>query len=219
MKKLALIGRITQIALIVVVCLLCYKTQCNKPAPTQDNPKPEKTAEASPFFKPDELLTFQLKDGSYRAAICTQVRLVGAEWMYDLVMTTYTGATKATYPNMLHSFVAGKLVPSEHNTDSLLAMQPTIGEIWKYAGKRNLLFTLRYHAVAHNELATFKDKFEVTGKLPVKDSFKKQVSYSREYSFKDFEEVFTDTDSYMKLLEEQKYPVHLICQTGDYCGG
>lgn len=164
------------------------------------------------FFQPDDVLTFQLSNGNFHAVICAKVTQKRGQYTYDLVATTYKGESRPTLEDLKACFIAGRRIGSGYDPDTTLSMQPHVDEIWQYVGRNNFFFGLSYRLVTHKNFLSFKDKFEVVGKLRIKDSFKADGSYGYESSFERFEDVFTDLDNHMKVFQEQKYPVSLLCK-------
>lgn len=164
------------------------------------------------YFQPNDLLTFQLSDNNYYAVICAKVTQQRGQCTYDLATTTYKGKNKPTVEDLKSCFISGRKIPSSYDWKTILEQQPNVDEIWEYANQDNFLFGLSYRLVTHRDIISFKDKFEVVGKLKIKESFKKDGSYGYESSFDRFENIFSDLDNHMKIFREEKYPVTLLCE-------
>jgi len=164
------------------------------------------------YFQPNDLLTFQLSDNNYYAVICAKVTQKRGQCTYDLAITTYKDKNKPTVEDLKSCFISGRKIPSGFDWKTILEQQPNVDEIWEYANQDNFLFGLSYHLVTHRDIISFKDKFEVVGKLKIKESFKKDGSYGYESSFERFESIFCDLDNHMKIFREEKYPVTLLCE-------
>lgn len=164
------------------------------------------------YFQPDDVLTFQLSDKNYYAVICAMVTQQRGQCTYDLVATTYKGKEKPTLDNLKFSFIAGRRISSGYDFRTTLSHQPKVDEIWDYVNQDNFFFGLPYHLVTHRDIISFKDNFEVVGKLKIKESFKQSGGYGYESSFDRFESIFIDLDNHMKIFSEQKYPVSLLCE-------
>lgn len=164
------------------------------------------------YFQPDDVLAFQLSDKNYYAVICAKVTQQRGQCTYDLVATTYKGKTKPTIDDLRNYFIAGRKIASGFDPKTTLSHQPNVDEIWRYVKQDNFIFGLPYHLVTHREIISFKDKFEVVGKLKIKESFKRDGGYGYESSFDRFESIFSDLDNHMKVFGEQKYPVTLLCE-------
>lgn len=182
---------------------------------SQPNPKIRKrkkyTLIKHLFFQPDDVLAFQLSDQSYRAVICAKVTQQRGRCTYDLVATTYMGKSKPTLEDLHTCFIAGCEIGSGYDQDTTRQMQPDLDQVWKYAGRNNFFFGLSYRLVTHKDFIGFKNKFEVVGKLKIKESLKKDGSYGYESSFDRFEDIFKDLDSHMKNFGIKKYPVTVLC--------
>jgi hypothetical protein len=164
------------------------------------------------YFQPDDVLTFKLPDNYYYAVICAKVTQQRGQCTYDLVATTYKGKSKPTISDLTDCFIAGRKIASGYDSKTTLSHQPNVDEIWRYLKQDNFVFGLPYHLVTHRDIISFKDKFEVVGKLKIKESFKKDGGYGYISSFDRFESIFSDLDNHMKVFGEQKYPVTLLCE-------
>ena len=164
------------------------------------------------YFQPDDVLTFQLSDKNYYAVICAMVTQQRGQCTYDLVATTYKGKEKPTIDDLKSCFLAGRRIPSGFDYRTTLSQQPNVDQIWDYIKQDNFFFGLPYHLVTHKDIISFKDNFEVVGKLKIKESFKKSCGYGYESSFDRFESIFNDLENHMKIFSEQKYPVTLLCE-------
>lgn len=164
------------------------------------------------YFQPDDLLTFQLSDKNYYAVICASVTQQRGQCTYDLVATTYKGKEKPTIDDLKSCFIAGRKIGSGYDLKTTLLRQPNVDEIWEYVNQDNFVFGLPYRLVTHRDIISFKDNFEVVGKLKIKESFKHSGGYGYESSFDRFESIFIDLDNHMKVFSEQKYPVTLLCE-------
>ncbi|TDO70418.1 hypothetical protein EV143_11138 [Flavobacterium chryseum] len=164
------------------------------------------------YFEPDDLLAFQLSDKNYYAVICAKVTQQRGQCTYDLVATTYKGKNKPTVEDLKSCFIAGRKIGSGYDWKTTLLHQPNVDEIWEYMNQDNFLFGLSYRLVTHRDIISFKDKFEIVGKIKIKESFKRDGGYGYESSFDRFESIFIDLDSHMNTFREQKYPVNLLCE-------
>jgi hypothetical protein len=164
------------------------------------------------YFQPDDVLAFQLSDKNYYAVICAKVTQQRGQCTYDLVATTCKGKTKPTIDDLKNCFIAGRKIGSGFDSKTTLSQQPNVDEIWRYVKQDNFIFGLPYHLVTHRDIISFKDKFEVVGKLKIKESFKRDGGYGYESSFDRFESIFSDLDNHMKVFSEQKFPVTLLCE-------
>jgi hypothetical protein len=164
------------------------------------------------YFQPDDVLTFQLSDKNYYAVICAMVTQQRGQCTYDLVATTYKGKEKPTINDLKSCHIAGRRIATGYDFKTILLRQPNVDEIWEYTKQDNFLFGLPYHLVTHKDIISFKDNFEVVGKLKIKESFKQSSGYGYEESFDRFESIFIDLDKHMEIFREQKYPVSLLCE-------
>lgn len=165
------------------------------------------------YFQPDDVLTFKLSDNNYYAVICAKVTQQRGQCSYDFAFTTYKGKTKPTIKGLGSCCIAGTRISSGFSPEITLSEQPDVDEIWKYTGKTNFFFGLAYLLVTHRDIISFKDKFEVVGKLKIKESLKKDGSYGYESSFDRFESIFIDLEDHLKAFRKQLFPVPLLCGT------
>lgn len=163
------------------------------------------------YFQPDDVLIFQLPDKNYSALICAKTTQQRGQCTYDLVATTYKGKTRPTMEDLMNCDISGRRIASGFDAEITLSQQPNVDEIWRYSGSRNFIFGLCYQLVTHTDMISFKDKFEVVGKLKIKESFKKDGSYGYA-DFERLENMCSDLDNHMASFGEQKYPVTLLCE-------
>ncbi len=163
------------------------------------------------YFQPDDLLTFQLSDGHYYAVVCAMITQYRGQCTYDLVATTYKGTNKPTVEDLKSCGITGIKIGSGYDSKTTLLHQPNVDEIWRYAKEENFFLGLCYYLVTHQDITSFKDKFEVVGKLKMRECFKKGGSYCYESTFDRFESIFSDLDKHLKTFRQEKYPVPLLC--------
>jgi hypothetical protein len=164
------------------------------------------------YFQPDDVLAFQMKDKTYRAIICAKITQQRGQCTYDFVMTTYNGIVKPTINDLKSCFIAGHKIGSGYDSKTTLSQQRNVDKIWEYANGGNFFLGLAYILVNHKNIINLKDKFEVIGKLEIEESFKKDGSYGYESTFERFEEIFIDLENHMKIFNQQKYPIKLLCE-------
>lgn len=174
--------------------------------------KPKKYRKVTNFhFQPNDLLTFQLSDGSYRAVICTQITQNRGQCTYDLVGTTFKGKTKPDSQRILDYSVVGRWIPSMSDVQTTATFQPEIEDLWKkIPDASNKILGLSYHLVVHKDFYGFKDKFEKVGVVKIKESYKRTGGYGYEATFDRFEEIFGDFENYMRIFREQSIPIKYL---------
>lgn len=166
------------------------------------------------YFEPDDLLAFKLSDNKYRALICAKVTQHRGQCTYDFVPTTYIGAERPSVHALLNCFIPGLKCGSGYDKETTLSYQPGVDEIWAYHGNEsNFFFGVPYYLVAHKDIVSFKNRFELVGKLRIKESLKRLGSYGYESSFEDFHRIFQNLNEFMKTFKQRKYPVQLLCET------
>lgn len=110
--------------------------------------KPKKYRKVTNFhFQPNDLLTFKLNDGLYRAVICAKITQQRGQCTYDLVGTTFIGETKPDAQVINDFDVIGGWMISGSN---ILEKQPGVDKIWeKIPNSLDKLLGLNYHLVTH----------------------------------------------------------------------
>ena len=58
-----------------------------------------------------------------------------------------------------------------------------------------------------------KDKFEIIGKLELKNDFNTSGGYGYLSSFEKFEEIFNNIENYIEVFRKVKFPVNILCET------
>ncbi|MCD2425512.1 hypothetical protein LQ567_22195 [Niabella pedocola] len=164
------------------------------------------------YFQPDDLLAFQLKDGNYRAVICTTIDQYRGQCNYIFVPTTYNAAKKPTADDLKDQEILGNRIGSGYDQQTTRDMQPGIERVWALAGcDCNFFFGVIQMAVNHKDLVNFKDRFEKVGTLKIIEELKKAASFGYEEDFEAFEEVFGDLENHIKIFKYDTYPVTTLC--------
>ena len=174
--------------------------------------KPKKYRKVTNFyFQPNDLLTFKLNDGLYRAVICTKITQQRGQCTYDLVGTTYIGKTKPDVQMIYDLAVAGRWIPCTFDSKVMLEMQPEIDKLWeKIPNTSNKFLGLSYHLVTHKNFWEFKDKFEKVGIVKLKEPYKRDGSYGYESTFERFEDIFGDFQNHMQIFGEKNIPIKYL---------
>ena len=82
------------------------------------------------YFHPDDLLTFQLKDGKYGAVICTAINQHRGQCNYILVPTTYKSEKKPVTEDLKNKEILGRQIGSGYDKQTTKELQPGIERIW-----------------------------------------------------------------------------------------
>ncbi len=167
--------------------------------------KPKKYRQVTNFhFQPNDLLSFKLSDGFYRAVICAQITQQLGVCTYDLAGTTYKSSEKPNGINIMDCEIAGRWIGSGFDRRTMLEMQPGIDKLWKLNTMyEDLFWGLSYKLVTHKDFFNFKDKFEKVGTLKIRESYKKSGGYGYESSFDRFEDIFGDYQEHMQVFGER----------------
>lgn len=164
------------------------------------------------YFQPDDLLTFRLKDGNYRAVICASVDQYRGQCNYILVPTTYNSTMKPSIESLKDKEILGYKMGTGYDQQTTKEIQPGIERIWNLTGKNcNYFLGIDRLAVNHNDCIYFKDKFEKVGTLRIIEGLKKMGSLRPIENFERFEEIFFELDKYIEDFKFKKYPVTTLC--------
>lgn len=164
------------------------------------------------YFQPDDLLTFQLKDGNYSAVICATIEQYRGQCNYILVPTTYNSSKKPTLEDLKDKVILGLEIGSGYDQSTTREMQPGIERIWDLSGgDGNCFFGVVELAVDHQDFIHFKDRFEKVGTLKIIEGLKKTGSLGYEDNFERFETIFSDLENHIKIFQYKKYPLMTLC--------
>jgi hypothetical protein len=164
------------------------------------------------YFQPDDLLTFQLKDGNYRAVICASIDQYRGQCNYILVPTTYNANKKPTVEDLKDKEILGRQIGSGYDQQTTKERQPGIERVWELTGGNcNFFFGVIKLAVDHKDFINFKDKFEKVGTLKIIEGLKETGSFGYEENFERFETIFSDLENHIKIFQQKKYPVTTLC--------
>lgn len=165
------------------------------------------------YFQPNDLLTFQLKDGNYRAVICATIDQYRGHCNYILVPTTYNSNKKPTVEDLKDKEIVGRQIGTGYDQQTTKEHQPGIERIWELVGGNcNFFFGIDMLTIDHKDFINFKDKFEKVGSLQIVEGLKQYGSFGYERDFERFEEIFGDLDNYIKVFQHKKYPVTTLCE-------
>lgn len=163
-------------------------------------------------FEVDSLLAFKLDDSSYRALICSNLYNDRGKCYYHFVPTSFKGIAKPTLNEVLNCDIIGTSINNDYSREYLEAMQPGIDQLWAlYPECGNFMEGLCMTSIEHKDLSTFKDKFEVIGKLMIKPGFKRFGSQGATGNFDGYCNSFlykTGVNSRTK-----RYPAKILCYT------
>lgn len=162
------------------------------------------------YLNPDDLLTFQLRDGRYGVVICTSVDQHRGQCNYILVPTTYVSLNKPTVNDLRDQQILGRQIGSGYDQQTTRDLQPGIDRIWQLE-KGVYFFGVVQLAVDHKSFATMRDKFEKIGSLKIIDGLKRMGMFGYESNFDRFETIFSDLDQHAKVFQLKKYPVSVLC--------
>lgn len=165
------------------------------------------------YFQPDDLLTFQLKDGNYKAVICAKIDQYRGQCNYIFVPTTYDAPQKPTIEDLWEKEILGREIGSGYSRETTKEMQPGIERIWSLRGKNSkFFFGVTALAVDHRDLINFKDRFEKVGVLKIIEGLKNTGTFGYDENFERFESIFGDLENYIKAFGEKKFPVSVLCE-------
>ena len=167
------------------------------------------------YFHKDDLLTFKLKDGNYRAVVCIEIEQYRGQCNYILVPTTYNSIKKPTVEEIKGEDMLGRRVGSGYDQQITKEKQPGIERIWRFevkGGDCNFFFGIVKIAVDHKDFINFKDSFEKIGTLKIIEGLKQTGAFGCEKNLEGFERVFSDLDNHIRIFQYKKYPVKVLCE-------
>ena len=152
--------------------------------------KPKKYRKISNFiFSENDILSFKLKDNSYRSLICMKIDQYRGNCNYWFVPTTYNSLEKPTLNSITQEMILGRTIGSGYDKETTRKEQPGIEIIWDYVGgNQKLFFGFVIDAVEHKDLLKFKKSFEKIGSIKIVEGLKKTGSFGYSENFEDFEE-------------------------------
>lgn len=169
------------------------------------------------IFRENDVLAFQVSNGSYRAAVCIEVRQHRGHCDYILTPTTYQSSRKPTVADLNSEAMLGHEIGSGFSKEDIKIKQPGIEELWDYSGFDNFVFGIVKIGIDHKNLISFKDRFEKIGQLIVKAPFRETGSLHYENSFEGFEHYFGDLKETIRAFQEKRYPITLLCEVQEDC--
>lgn len=146
------------------------------------------------LFEIDDIVTFQLQDKFYRAAILLNIFQYRNQCVYQFTPTSYMQSEKPTESMIKDCSVFIRKIGSGLDRETVKKMQPGIEKFWVSDKSFSIPFTIGFvlDGVEHKDLLKFKEKFEVIGKAKIKDNFREMGSIGYEATFEKFAERYTD---------------------------
>jgi hypothetical protein len=146
------------------------------------------------LFEIDDIVTFQLQDKSYRAAILLNIFQYRGKCIYQFTPTSYIQTEKPTESVIKDCFLFVRKIGSGFDRKTIQKMQPGIEKFWASDTSFSIPFTIGFalDGIEHKDLLNFKEKFEVAGKARIKDSFREMGSIGYEATFEEFAKQYTD---------------------------
>lgn len=174
--------------------------------------KPKKYRKISNFiFNENDILSFKLKDNSYRCLICIKIDQYRGNCNYWLVPTIYKSSEKPTEKLITKEMILGRTIGSGYDKETTRKEQPGIEIIWDYVGGNpNFFFGFVIDAVEHKDLLKFKDSFERIGSVKLIDGLKKTGSFGYSKNFERFEERYANLDKQISIFGYKTYPIEIM---------
>ncbi|MBV7441702.1 hypothetical protein KRX57_09740 [Weeksellaceae bacterium TAE3-ERU29] len=190
------------------------------------------------YFEQNDVLTFKLSDDNYCSVICVNITQNKSQTTYDLALTTYKRKEKPTIEVLKNEFLVSHLIESKSTKKEILESQPGVDILWEYhknnaqpmtqaqkdrtysdsfieifeGRKQNFIFSIPFTLVTHKDMTPMKDRFEVIGKLKVKESFNSWGGIHYLSTFEKIEDYFSNLDEETELFRKVKFPIKLLCE-------
>jgi len=165
------------------------------------------------YFQRDDVLTFKLKDGNYRAVICIEIEQYRSQCNYILVPTSYSSNKKPTIEEIKKEEILGLKVGSGYDQQTTKEKQSGIERIWRFefgSENCNYFFGVVKIAIDHKDFINFKDQFEKIGSLKIIEGLKQTGSFGYEENIEGFERIFADLDNHIRVFQDKKYPIKVL---------
>ena len=176
--------------------------------------KPKKYRKISNFiFSENDILSFKLKDNSYRSLICMKIDQYRGNCNYWFVPTIYESLEKPTEKLITNEMILGGTIGSGYDKETTRKEQKGIEIIWEYVGGNpNFFFGFVIDAVEHKDLLKFKDSFEKIGSVKIVEGLKKTGSFGYSENFERFEKRYADLENEIKIFGYKKYPIEIMIE-------
>lgn len=162
------------------------------------------------LFKPNDILSFQMPDKSYRAAILVNVEQIRRDTVYQFAPTSYVNVDQPSESAIHNSSVFMSKVGSGLDRASIRNQQPGIEKYWEIDKQFSMPFTLGLSMewIQHRDLIKFADKVNAIGQIKIKEGFKKFGSFGYASTFEDFQERFANLiDSRVRIFKNEMIPL------------
>jgi hypothetical protein len=185
---------------------------------TNPNEKPRKRKKYKTLtnflFQIDDVLTFKATDGLYYASILIKIDQCRGHCNYWLTPTGYIKNEKPTIKDIKEGIILGRKIGNMLDKERIKLEQPGIEQFWKIDKKFKMNFTIGcvITGIEHKDLIKFYDKFEVIGKVVIKDGFKEIGSIGYEDNFEDYSSRFLNFENQVKIFDYEKIPLKMITE-------
>jgi len=179
--------------------------------------KPKKYRKISNFiFNENDVLSFQLKDKSYRTLICVKIDQYRGSCNYWMAPTTYKSLDKPTVELISEEMILGRTIGSGYDKETTKNEQPGIELILEYVGGNpKFFFGFVIDAVEHKDLLKFKKSFEKIGSIRIVEGLKQVGSLGYSQNLESFEESYIDLDARIKVFKYEKFPIKIMIDKVD----
>jgi hypothetical protein len=176
--------------------------------------KPKKYRKISNFlFSENDILSFKVKDNTYRSLICMKIDQYRGNCNYWFVPTVYKSSEKPSEKSIIHEMILGRTIGSGYDKETTRQQQPGIDIIWDYVGgNKKFFFGFVIDAVEHKDLLKFKDSFEKVGSIKIVEGLKKTGSFGYSENFERFEDRYSDLDKQINIFGYKKYPIEIMIE-------
>jgi len=164
------------------------------------------------LFAPDDVVSFQMPDGSFRAAIIIGIEQIRRQTVYQFAPTSFDGAKPTTNGTVDGLSVFMDKIGSGFPRDQVRKQQPGIEKFWKTDKQFSIPFTLGLFTVwiTHRDLIKFADNFGLVGRAKIKAGFKAIGSFGYCSTFADLTERLEDLTEQVKIWKREIVPLSAI---------
>ena len=144
------------------------------------------------LFQNDDVVTFQMPDQSYCAAIMAKAGQIRNNMVYEFAKTSFVGHEPPTEADIRASSVFMHKIGTSYPKSQIKSKQPGIEKFWRRDSESSAPFMLglSYEFIEHRDLIKFVHELKVITRFKILDGFKMSGSFGYCLNFESFSERF-----------------------------
>ncbi len=181
-----------------------FLTKISIPKKTARKRKPYKKV-GKQVFDDDDVIMFQMPDGSYRLAIMAKTQVIHRKLVYYFAKTSFVGDEPPTEADIRSSCVFMHKIQTFYPEGQIKDDQPGIEKFWKReeTSTNSFMMGMSFELIAHGDLIKFCQKLEVISKFKILEGFKLTGCFGYCLDFETLSHRFEDLDKEISIWKRE----------------